>query len=105
MNKNANYGSSDEGPVYIYYDRINFESEKAAPLCSLHVKDKGNIGNKRWVMKNKKTISGVRAEEQDENYGEKDADGTSAKKKEREEIMSENDCSSVMVLKVYCSGS
>lgn len=50
-------------------------------------------------MENKKTKYGVGAEEQDENYGEKDVDGTSAKKKEREEIMSENDCSSFVVLK------
>jgi hypothetical protein len=27
MNKNANYGVSDEGTVYIYYGRINLESE------------------------------------------------------------------------------
>jgi len=49
------------------------------------------------MMENKKTKYGVWAEEQVENYGVKD-DGTSAKK-EREEIMSENDCSSLVVLK------
>lgn len=61
-------------------------------------------------MKKMKTKYGAGGAEQDDNYGEKDVDGTSAKKKKKkecEEIISENYCSSFVVLKytalAHCS--